>query len=68
MSLYDIRKLTSTGEKSPRNGTETLTPNSARLFHVAVLQQYTNSFSEDNLIQDGRFGPLYLAELPQGKV
>lgn len=37
-------------------------------FSVASLQQYTNSFSEENLIRDSRFGKVYLAELPDGEV
>jgi hypothetical protein len=37
-------------------------------FSVASLQQYTNSFSEQNLIRDSRFGRVYLAELPGGEV
>ncbi|XP_042474360.1 protein STRUBBELIG-RECEPTOR FAMILY 3-like isoform X1 [Zingiber officinale] len=68
VTRFDTEKLGIIGEKSLRNRTETSTPISARWFHVATLQQYTNSFSEDNLIQDGRFGRLYLAELPQGKM
>jgi hypothetical protein len=37
-------------------------------FSIASLQQYTNSFSEENLIRDSRFGKVYLAELPDGEV
>lgn len=37
-------------------------------FSVASLQQYTNSFSEENLMRDSRFGKVYLAELPDGEV
>ncbi|KQK15717.1 protein STRUBBELIG-RECEPTOR FAMILY 3 [Brachypodium distachyon] len=37
-------------------------------FSVASLQQYTNSFSEDNLIRDSRFGKVYQAELPDGEI
>jgi len=37
-------------------------------FSVASLQQYTNSFSEENLIRDSRFGRVYLAELPDGEI
>ncbi|KAL5207597.1 hypothetical protein ABZP36_032032 [Zizania latifolia] len=33
-----------------------------RLFTVASLQQYTNSFSEQNLIRETLFGKIYLAE------
>lgn len=37
-------------------------------FSIASLQQYTNSFNEENLIRDSRFGKVYLAELPDGEV
>jgi len=35
---------------------------------VASLQQYTNSFQEQNLIRESRLGKVYLAELPEGKL
>ncbi|XP_078175506.1 protein STRUBBELIG-RECEPTOR FAMILY 1-like isoform X2 [Carex rostrata] len=35
---------------------------SVKSFSVAILQQYTNSFSEENLIKECSFGKLYLAE------
>ncbi|KAJ6796875.1 protein STRUBBELIG-RECEPTOR FAMILY 3-like isoform X1 [Iris pallida] len=44
------------------------TPTSATSYSIASLQQYTNSFGEENLIKDGRLGKLYLAELPDGKL
>jgi len=37
-------------------------------FSIASLQQYTNSFSEENFIRDSRFGKVFLAELPDGEV
>ncbi|TVU38397.1 hypothetical protein EJB05_11765 [Eragrostis curvula] len=37
-------------------------------FSIASLQQYTNSFGEDNFIRDSRFGKVYLAELPDGEL
>jgi hypothetical protein len=46
----------------------TSTPTSATPFSVASLQQYTNSFSEENVIRESRLGKVYLAELPDGKV
>jgi hypothetical protein len=48
----------------PRAGPST----SATSFSVASLQQYTNSFGEQNLIRESRLGKVYLAELPKGKV
>ncbi|KAH9611834.1 hypothetical protein KSS87_019513, partial [Heliosperma pusillum] len=41
---------------------------SAKSFTVAELQQYTDSFSQDNLLGDGMLGSVYRAELPDGKV
>lgn len=41
---------------------------SGRTFSIASLQQYTNSFSQDNLIGGGMLGTVYSAELPDGKV
>lgn len=41
---------------------------SAKSFTIALLQQYTNSFSQDNLIGAGMLGSVYRAQLPDGKV
>lgn len=41
---------------------------SAKSFTIASLQQYTNSFSQDNLIGEGMLGSVYRAQLPDGKV
>ncbi|KDP24176.1 hypothetical protein JCGZ_25833 [Jatropha curcas] len=41
---------------------------SARSFTIASLQQYTNSFSQENLIGGGMLGNVYRAELPDGKL
>ncbi|KAJ1260231.1 hypothetical protein BS78_10G216300 [Paspalum vaginatum] len=46
----------------------TNTPISATPFSVASLQQYTNSFREENVIRESRLGKVYLAELPDGKL
>ncbi|KAL2969205.1 hypothetical protein AAZX31_15G067300 [Glycine max] len=42
--------------------------NSIRVYTVALLQQYTNSFSQENCIGEGTLGPVYRAELPGGKL
>lgn len=39
-----------------------------RSYTIALLQQYTNSFSQDNLIGRGMLGSVYRAQLPNGKV
>lgn len=41
---------------------------SVRTFSIASLQQYTNSFSQENLLGGGMLGTVYRAELPDGKV
>ncbi|GLU23060.1 hypothetical protein SLE2022_390920 [Rubroshorea leprosula] len=38
------------------------------VFTIASLQQYTNSFSEENFIGEGMLGCVYRAELPDGKL
>ena len=43
-------------------------PTFAKTFTIASLQQYTNSFSQENLIGLGMLGTVYKAELPDGKV
>ncbi|KAK4769900.1 hypothetical protein SAY87_030432 [Trapa incisa] len=41
---------------------------SAKFFTVASLQQFTNSFSQGNLLGSGLLGSVYKAELPDGKL
>ncbi|KAL5132215.1 Protein STRUBBELIG-RECEPTOR FAMILY 3 [Glycine soja] len=43
-------------------------PTFVKTFTIASLQQYTNSFSQDNLIGLGMLGSVYRAELPDGKI
>uniref|UniRef100_A0A1D1XYD9 Protein STRUBBELIG-RECEPTOR FAMILY 3 n=2 Tax=Anthurium amnicola TaxID=1678845 RepID=A0A1D1XYD9_9ARAE len=43
-------------------------PTAVLSFSVGSLQQYTNSFSEENVIRDGRLGRVYQAKLPDGKL
>uniref|UniRef100_A0A0A0K3Q1 Protein kinase domain-containing protein n=1 Tax=Cucumis sativus TaxID=3659 RepID=A0A0A0K3Q1_CUCSA len=40
----------------------------ARPYTIASLQQYTNSFSQENLLGEGMLGNVYRAHLPSGKV
>ncbi|XP_011096273.1 protein STRUBBELIG-RECEPTOR FAMILY 1 [Sesamum indicum] len=41
---------------------------SSKFFTIASLQQYTNSFSQENLIGRGTLGTVYRAQLPDRKV
>ncbi|KAJ4982154.1 hypothetical protein NE237_032991 [Protea cynaroides] len=43
-------------------------PTSVIPFTIASLQEYTNSFSQENLIGGGMLGSVYQAELPDGKL
>lgn len=53
----------------PKPTTRTPNPSiSARHFTIASLQEFTNSFSPENLIEEGMLGNIYRAELPDGKV
>ena len=42
--------------------------NSVKTFTIASLQQYTDSFSQENLVGKGMLGTVYKAKLPNGKV
>ncbi|KAB5512798.1 hypothetical protein DKX38_029826 [Salix brachista] len=55
----------SSGKPSRKTQT-TLT--SAKSFTIASLQQYTNSFSQENFIGGGMLGSVYRAQLPNGKL
>ncbi|KAI3676762.1 hypothetical protein L1987_86375 [Smallanthus sonchifolius] len=39
-----------------------------RSFSISSLQQYTNSFSQENLIGRGMLGTVYMAQFPDGKL
>ncbi|KAL8260156.1 hypothetical protein R6Q59_028109 [Mikania micrantha] len=39
-----------------------------RSFSISSLQQYTNSFSQENLVGRGMLGAVYKAQLPDGKL
>ncbi|KAL1289259.1 protein STRUBBELIG-RECEPTOR FAMILY 1 isoform X2 [Arachis hypogaea] len=41
---------------------------SLEVYSIASLQQYTNSFSQENFIGEGTLGPVYRAEFPDGKI
>ncbi|KAF7840244.1 protein STRUBBELIG-RECEPTOR FAMILY 3-like [Senna tora] len=41
---------------------------SLQAYTIALLQQYTNSFSQENYIGEGTLGSVYRAEVPDGKL
>ncbi|KAM7492275.1 hypothetical protein LguiA_035196 [Lonicera macranthoides] len=43
-------------------------PTSVKVYTIASLQQYTNSFSQETLIGGGTLGSVYRARLPNRKV
>ncbi|MED6182785.1 hypothetical protein PIB30_031889 [Stylosanthes scabra] len=49
-------------------GGKQIMTSSIRVYSVASLQQYTNSFSQENYIGEGTLGPVYKGELPDGKL
>lgn len=51
-----------------RRPLKSVNANSVKVFTVAALQQYTNSFSQENFVGAGTLGSVYRAELPDGKV
>nr|XP_010921975.1 protein STRUBBELIG-RECEPTOR FAMILY 3 [Elaeis guineensis] len=56
-------------KKNPRTSPENLNPPApVKSYSIASLQQYTDSFSEESLIKEGRLGRIYLAEPPEGKL
>ncbi|KAK2424533.1 protein STRUBBELIG-RECEPTOR FAMILY [Trifolium repens] len=61
-----VEPTTSTGGDPSKRSS--FPPTFAKSFTIASLQQYTNSFSQDNLIGLGMLGSVYRAELPNGKI
>ncbi|KAF3946558.1 hypothetical protein CMV_027188 [Castanea mollissima] len=53
---------------SSRHPSKSLSASSAKAFTVALLQQYTNSFSHENFIGEGTLGSVYRGEMRDGKV
>ena len=53
---------------SSRHPSKSPNASSAKAFTVALLQQYTNSFSHENFIGEGMLGSVYRGEMPDGKV
>ncbi|KAL3624732.1 hypothetical protein CASFOL_031400 [Castilleja foliolosa] len=55
-------------EASTRSTRGHVPQTSVKAYSIASLQQYTNSFSQDNLVGGGMLGNVYRAELPNGKL
>ncbi|KAG9445192.1 hypothetical protein H6P81_016532 [Aristolochia fimbriata] len=63
-----VEKIIVNPNLRPRSPKKLKLPSSVEAFTVAALQQYTNSFRQENLIGGGMLGNVYQAELPGGKV
>lgn len=64
-----LQPMSSTQVSTTRPSSKTPRPvTSVKFFTIATLQQYTNSFSQENLIGEGMLGTVYRAQLPDGKV
>ncbi|KAJ4816078.1 Protein STRUBBELIG-RECEPTOR FAMILY 3 [Rhynchospora pubera] len=67
VNMKDLQSISA--DRKPANSDKTQTSqkrlhytSSVKSFSVAILQQYTNSFSEENLIRECRFGKFYLGK------
>ncbi|KAK9089398.1 hypothetical protein Scep_028480 [Stephania cephalantha] len=63
-----VEPISASGASTAQSSAKALNlPTSMRSFTIASLQQYTNSFSQENFIGGGMLGSVYRAELPDGK-
>ncbi|GJX47494.1 hypothetical protein Tco_0272684 [Tanacetum coccineum] len=51
----------------PTTSRRTLRKVNSKFFSIASLQEYTDSFSQENLVGSGMLATVYKAELPNGK-
>uniref|UniRef100_A0A803MZ23 Protein kinase domain-containing protein n=1 Tax=Chenopodium quinoa TaxID=63459 RepID=A0A803MZ23_CHEQI len=63
-----VKPIGSTGSVAAKTSSRPLPMTSVKSFTIASLQQYTNSFTQDNLLGNGMLGTVYRAELPNGKL
>ncbi|CAI9089493.1 OLC1v1024080C1 [Oldenlandia corymbosa var. corymbosa] len=63
-----VKPLTTSEKPVEMPSTKHLPGTSVKSFTIASLQQYTNSFAQENLIGSGMLGSVYRAELPNGKL
>ena len=63
-----VKRMAPIKVTTSRDPSKSLNTSSVKLFTVAMLQQYTNSFSQENFVGEGMLGRVYRAELPDGKV
>lgn len=68
LPIVPVEKVTVNSAVTTNATERKIMTSSVKMYTVASLQQYTNSFSQENLIGEGTLGSVYRAELPDGKV
>ncbi|KAG5569350.1 hypothetical protein H5410_059116 [Solanum commersonii] len=63
-----VKPIAPAEDTATRLPTRPLPLTSVKFYTIASLQQYTNSFSQDNLLGSGMLGSVYRVELPNGKL
>uniref|UniRef100_A0A5B6Z074 Protein kinase domain-containing protein n=1 Tax=Davidia involucrata TaxID=16924 RepID=A0A5B6Z074_DAVIN len=64
-----VRPIAAAEVTTVKPSTKSLNPPTfVKSYTIAALQQYTNSFSQENLIGGGMLGSVYRAQLPDGKL
>ncbi|XP_015165347.1 protein STRUBBELIG-RECEPTOR FAMILY 3 isoform X2 [Solanum tuberosum] len=63
-----VKPIAPAEDTATRLPTRPLPLTSVKSYTIASLQQYTNSFSQDNLLGLGMLGSVYRVELPNGKL
>lgn len=63
-----LKPIAAAEDTTMKPPTRPLPLTSVKYYTIASLQQYTNSFSQDNLLGSGMLGSVYRVELPNGKV
>lgn len=70
LPLLPAERITAEPIFSPltSRGNEFKLGNASKLYTIASLQEYTNSFYQGNLIGNGILGSVYRAQVPDGRV
>ncbi|XP_055801268.1 protein STRUBBELIG-RECEPTOR FAMILY 3-like isoform X2 [Solanum dulcamara] len=63
-----VKPIAAAEDTTMKPPTRPLPLTSVKYYTIASLQQYTNSFSQDNLLGSGMLGSVYRVELPNGKL
>ncbi|KAJ8527814.1 hypothetical protein K7X08_015265 [Anisodus acutangulus] len=63
-----VKPITLAEDTALKPPTRPLPLTSVKSYTIASLQQYTNSFSQDNLLGSGMLSSVYRVELPNGKL